>query len=76
MCDCEPEVDEPSEEATHFKRTCKSCGANWWGLHCPHDGYQNPCPECKALPMVEADGDGWPARKAMWPGDIFGLPRP
>lgn len=37
---------------THYHRTCQRCGKNWWGLHCPHDGYQNPCPECKAMPVV------------------------
>lgn len=34
----------------HFKRTCEFCGYVWAGLHCPHDGYQNPCPKCKRRP--------------------------
>ena len=41
-----------TEELWHFKRTCEYCGYQWGGLHCPHDGYQNPCPECKKRPTV------------------------
>jgi len=56
MCDCEftpyPENDEDyGKESWHFLRTCKFCGNKWWGLHCPHDGYQNPCPECGRRPV-------------------------
>lgn len=40
------------EQYTHYHRTCQRCGKNWWGLHCPHDGYQNPCPECESVPVV------------------------
>lgn len=40
------------EDYTHYHRTCQNCGKNWWGLHCPHDGYQNPCPECESMPVV------------------------
>lgn len=43
------EVEE-IEDYTHYFRTCWSCGNTWWGLHCPHDGYQNPCPECGEKP--------------------------
>lgn len=39
-----------SEESWHFKRTCLHCGYVWGGLHCPHDGYQNPCPHCEKRP--------------------------
>jgi hypothetical protein len=42
--------DEDDESAWHFWRTCKSCGKKWAGLHCPHDGYQNPCPWCREMP--------------------------
>jgi hypothetical protein len=57
MCDCEfepyPEGDEDfGEESTHYHRTCLFCGAVWWGLHCPHDLYQNPCPDCKKVPLT------------------------
>jgi hypothetical protein len=45
-------VDNILEEFTHYHRTCQGCGKNWWGLHCPHDGYQNACPECEAMPVV------------------------
>lgn len=38
------------EDFTHYHRTCLNCGKNWWGLHCPHDGYQNPCPQCNETP--------------------------
>jgi hypothetical protein len=46
------EAMEMTEDYTHFHRTCQNCGKNWWGLHCPHDGYQNPCPECKTKPTA------------------------
>lgn len=36
--------------AWHYQRTCLNCGKTWWGLHCPHDGYQNPCPACGTKP--------------------------
>lgn len=36
--------------ATHYERVCLMCGAVWLGLHCPHDGYQNPCPKCDTKP--------------------------
>jgi len=45
------------EDYTHYYRTCFICGASWWGLHCPHDGYQNPCPSCNVLPTI-APSDG------------------
>ena len=43
------------EDYTHYHRTCQNCGKNWWGLHCPHDGYQNPCPECEFKPKPLRD---------------------
>lgn len=47
-CNCEFDVDpDDPEDDWHYRRTCTSCGKQWWSLHCPHDGYQNPCPACK-----------------------------
>ena len=45
-------LETPSEldDSTHYHRTCMNCGKNWWGLHCPHDGYQNNCPNCNIRP--------------------------
>lgn len=40
----------PVEDSWHYKRTCEFCGEVWWGLHCPHDGVQNPCPRCCEAP--------------------------
>lgn len=46
--------DEPlprdEGESWHYRRTCVDCGHMWWGLHCPHDGAQNPCPACGKRP--------------------------
>lgn len=39
-----------TEDSWHHLRECQACGKWWWGLHCPHDGYQNPCPDCKTVP--------------------------
>lgn len=57
MCECEFDPYPPNEDGTpdeeeswHFRRTCAVCGNVWYGLHCPHDGYQNPCPECRVRP--------------------------
>ncbi len=49
---CEPdaEPDEPGEPRTHYLRMCAGCGHRWEGLHCPHDGFQNPCPGCGKRP--------------------------
>jgi hypothetical protein len=51
-CDCQfdPYEDGDEEESWHYKRTCEACGETWWGLHCPHDGVQNPCPACDVVP--------------------------
>lgn len=52
-CDCEfdPYDDEDAgTESFHFRRMCLHCGHQWWGLHCPHDGVQNPCPACRVRP--------------------------
>jgi hypothetical protein len=59
MCDCQFDVDPESiDENTvdttwHFKRICPSCATTWFGLHCPHDGVQNPCPACNRKPDIE-----------------------
>jgi hypothetical protein len=44
-----------TEEKWHHKRTCAKCGARWGGLHCVHDGYQNPCPSCGETPKPKYD---------------------
>jgi hypothetical protein len=50
MCDCEFDDDPEDPDSFHFRRTCIRCGHRWWGLHCPHDGSQNPCPSCGVTP--------------------------
>ncbi len=56
FCDCEFDADpsdpdeDTAEKAWHFLRTCSHCGNQWYGLHCPHDGVQNPCPMCRVIP--------------------------
>ena len=57
ICECEfdpyPENDgDFGEKSVHFLRTCVFCGHHWWGLHCPHDGIQNPCPNCCKVPAT------------------------
>jgi len=54
-CQCEftPYDDyypDPNNLSWHFRRKCLYCGYIWYGLHCPHDGFQNPCPRCKIKP--------------------------
>ena len=57
-CDCEYDVDpdDPNENAPttawHYHRACRACGGQWWGVHCPHDGSQTPCPHCGVTPAV------------------------
>lgn len=62
MCECEfaPYEDDDDEVSYHFKRECKSCNRTWWGLHCPHDGVQRPCPHCNVTPTVVPDTDVTP----------------
>ncbi len=52
LCDCDfdPYPDERDEESWHYLRTCEHCAHQWFGLHCVHDGYQNPCPKCGVRP--------------------------
>jgi hypothetical protein len=47
---CECEFDD--YQAWQYKRICLFCGHEWYGLHCPHDGHQNPCPLCGKRPEV------------------------
>jgi len=50
-CNCELTVDpDDPEDDWHYDRVCEFCGAKWRGLHCPHDGVQNPCPGCGKRP--------------------------
>lgn len=62
-CECEfdpytsAEAEVLGEESLHYRRTCEFCGTSWLGLHCPHDGYQNPCDACDKRPTVIPDSD-------------------
>jgi hypothetical protein len=47
-CACEPDLDD-----SHFGRLCDYCGTESASLRCIHDGYQDPCPECAVLPLVQ-----------------------
>lgn len=50
-CTCEFDpYEDADDESWHYRRACKWCGTVWWGLHCPHDGVQNPCPDCGRTP--------------------------
>lgn len=44
----ESQAEDPDEQPDHYLRACASCGAAWYSLHCPHDGFQGKCPECQA----------------------------
>ena len=73
MCDCKftpyPEGDEDfGEESIHYLRTCEFCSYRWWSLHCPHDGYQNSCPQCERHPTVVLDPASPSARKSLRAG--------
>ena len=50
----DPEENTP-ETTWHYLRTCVGCGTSWHGLHCIHDGYQNPCPGCGVRPTPMKD---------------------
>lgn len=43
-------LNKAVEDFYHHQLVCQFCGETWWGLHCPHDGYQNPCPNCDVPP--------------------------
>jgi hypothetical protein len=63
-CDCEfdPDPSDPEEDTLekswHYRRTCPACGGVWFGLHCPHDGVQKPCPHCGVAPAPELSEEG------------------
>ncbi len=62
-CECEftpYNDDDESESSTHYFRRCQFCQHAWYGLHCPHDGYQNPCENCgqKPMPVSESPVSG------------------
>ena len=46
--------EDEGEESWHYLRRCQACRHLWYGVHCPHDGVQNPCPKCGAVPAVIA----------------------
>lgn len=65
-CACEFDYDEgDGEETWHFTRTCRACGFVWGALHCPHDGVQNPCPDC-----------GWRDPGTQTPFEFLGFTSP
>lgn len=46
------------QRARRFLRTSRRRPPVRYGLHCPHDGYQNPCQNCGARPIPEPhEGD-------------------
>lgn len=52
MCDCEFDFDdEDGCDSWHYLRICLACGYRWSGLHCPHDGMQQPCGQCGFRPV-------------------------
>jgi len=60
ICDCEFTDDvgdehEDKGEGWHYDRKCRHCGYQWRGLHCPHDGSQNPCGKCGKRPTPVRD---------------------
>ena len=51
ICNCKLTKDPwDPEDDWHFDRACLRCGQHWRGLHCQHDGVQNPCPYCGVTP--------------------------
>lgn len=67
-CNCEfsPEMADGDEPSYLYRRVCNQCGEVWGGLHCPHDGVQNPCPGCGAVP----DGKPTPLQKLFGFGGV------
>jgi hypothetical protein len=51
-CEFDPYDDGNTEPSTHYKRTCLFCKQSWFGLHCPHDFHQRPCPNCGKKPIT------------------------
>ena len=74
MCNCDftpyPKIDEDfGKESYHYLRTCLFCEHKWYGLHCPHDFYQNPCSQCGKYPIPVPDVDNL-CTKELSHGDI------
>lgn len=42
----------PIHGSWHYTRTCQWCMTVWGGLHCPHDGFQHECPNCRRRPDI------------------------
>jgi hypothetical protein len=40
-------------EDGRFSRQCDYCGTEWTAGHCSHDDYQDPCPHCDVVPVVQ-----------------------
>lgn len=56
MCNCVfTPYEDSHEESCHYLRTCATCGHQWYGHHCPHDGYQNACSQCGTYPTPVPD---------------------
>lgn len=51
-CEFDPYEQGEDEDSVHYKRICEFCVGSWYGLHCPHDGAQNPCPYCERRPIA------------------------
>ena len=47
-CDCEPDAGD-EVDLFLYTQTCE-CGQVRETTHCPHDGCQNPCPNCGWMP--------------------------
>jgi hypothetical protein len=46
------------ENSAEYQRVCDYCDTHWVDTHCPHDIFQNPCPECDVVPLAQlVDGD-------------------
>ena len=56
VCEFTPDPTDPDNDdgpgSWHYLRRCQFCRYTWRGLHCPHDGYQNPCPKCGKRPAT------------------------
>jgi hypothetical protein len=45
-CACTFSPLPDGEESVWYLRRCAGCGSTWNAHHCPHDGWQDACPEC------------------------------
>lgn len=46
------EVLDKLDDFVYYQRECQYCGQAWQSLHCPHDGVQKGCPNCKRKGIV------------------------